>query len=137
MLNMIKLMLQRYRIMEIHTIKTEQEYENALQIIDQLLDAAENSERAEQLEILSILVEDYENKHYKMELPDPIAAINFRLEQLGLSRKDLEESIGSRGRISEILNRKRNLTLPMIRKLHKYLNIPADILILDTKKKTA
>ncbi|WP_316354042.1 helix-turn-helix domain-containing protein [Candidatus Trichorickettsia mobilis] len=123
--------------MEIHTIKTEQEYENALQIIDQLLDAAENSERAEQLEILSILVEDYENKHYKMELPDPIAAINFRLEQLGLSRKDLEESIGSRGRISEILNRKRNLTLPMIRKLHKYLNIPADILILDTKKKTA
>lgn len=123
--------------MEIHTIKTETEYEAALQIIGKLLDAKENSKQVEQLEILSILVEDYENKHYKIEMPDPIEAINLRLEQLGLSRKDLESCIGSRGRISEILSRKRSLTLPMIRKLHKNLNIPASILINETKKQIA
>lgn len=115
--------------MEIHTIKTEKEYDAALKAIDGLLNAKENSKQAEQLEILSILVEDYENKHYKIETPDPIEAISFRLEQLGLSRKDLEHCIGSRSRISEIFNRERSLTLPMIRKLHKKLNIPADILI--------
>lgn len=80
-------------------------------MIDTLLDSNENSKQAEQLEILSILVEDYENKHYKIGMPDPIAAINFRLEQLGLSRKDLENSIGSVGMLSEVLNRKRSLTL--------------------------
>lgn len=120
--------------MEVHTIKTEQEYQLTLKKIDALLDARENSKQAELLEILSILVEDYESKHYKIEMPDPIEAINFRLEQLGLSRKDLEKSIGSRGRVSEILNRKRNLTLSMIRNLHEYLNIPADILINESKK---
>ncbi|HJD55290.1 MAG TPA: helix-turn-helix domain-containing protein [Rickettsia endosymbiont of Pyrocoelia pectoralis] len=74
---------------------------------------------------------------YKIEKPDPIEAINFRMEQMGLCRKDLEKSIGSRSRVSEILNKKRNLTLPMIRKLHKNLNIPADILIQETQKKRA
>ncbi len=123
--------------MEIHTIKNEQEYKTALEQIDQLLSATENPENTEKLEILSILVEDYENKNYKIESPDPISAITFRMEQLGLSRKDLEQSIGSRGRIAEIFNRKRNLTLPMIRKLHKNLNIPTDILIRETKKKSA
>lgn len=72
-----------------------------------------------------------------MPAPDPIAAIKFRMEQLGLSRKDLEKSIGSRGRIAEIFNGKRNLSLAMIRKLHKNLNISADILIRETKKKSA
>lgn len=76
--------------MEINIIKTEKEYEKALKEIDNLLDAKENSSEAEKLEILSMLVEDYENKHYKIEAPDPIEAINFRVEQLGLSRKDLE-----------------------------------------------
>ena len=123
--------------MWIHTIKTEVEYETALQMIDTLLEAEENSEQTEQLEILSILVEDYESKHYKIEMPDPIAAINFRLEQLGLSRKDLEDCIGSRGRVSEVLNRKRSLTLSMIRKLHKNLNIPANILIHEVKEQIA
>lgn len=123
--------------MEIHTIKTEKEYEVALQQIDNLLDAKENSKQAEQLEILSILIEDYENKHYKIEMPDPIEAINFRLEQLGLSRRDLENYIGPRGRVSEVLNRKRNLTLAMIRKLHKNLNIPANVLINETRKQIA
>ena len=123
--------------MEINMIKTEKDYELALEKIDILLNADETSENLEQLEILSILVEDYENKHYKIEAPDPIAAIKFRMEQLGLSRKDLEESIGSRGRIAEVLSRKRNLTLPMIRKLHKNLGIPTDILINETRKKSA
>lgn len=123
--------------MWIHTIKTEVEYETALQMIDTLLEAEENSEQTEQLEILSILAEDYESKHYKIEMPDPIAAINFRLEQLGLSRKDLEDCIGSRGRVSEVLNRKRSLTLSMIRKLHKNLNIPANILIHEAKEQIA
>ena len=123
--------------MEIHTIKTEQAYESALKQIDGLLESKANSKQAERLEILSILVEDYEKKHYKIDMPDPIEAINFRLEQLGLSRKDLEKTIGSRGRVSEIFNRKRNLTLSMIRKLHNSLNIPTDILINETKKKSA
>ena len=123
--------------MEINMIKTEKDCERALEKIDILLNADETLENLEQLEILSILVEDYENKHYRIEAPDPIAAIKFRMEQLGLSRKDLEESIGSRGRIAEVLSRKRNLTLPMIRKLHKNLGIPTDILINETRKKSA
>ena len=123
--------------MEINMIKTEKDYERALEKIEILLNADETSENTEQLEILSILVEDYENKHCKIESPDPIAAIKFRMEQLGLSRKDLEESIGSRGRVAEVFSRKRNLTLPMIRKLHKNLGIPTDILINETRKKSA
>jgi len=123
--------------MEINIIKTEKEYEEALKAIDNLLDAKENSSEAEKLEILSILVEDYENKYYKIEVPDPIEAINFRIEQLGLSRKDLEKSIGSRSKVSEVLNKRRPLTLSMIRKLHKNLNIPADILIQEVHKKRA
>lgn len=123
--------------MEINIIKTEKEYEEALKKLDNLLYAKENSSEAEKLEILSILVEDYENKYYKIEAPDPIEAINFRIEQLGLSRKDLEKSIGSRSKVSEILNKRRPLTLSMIRKLHKNLNIPADILIQEIHKKRA
>jgi HTH-type transcriptional regulator/antitoxin HigA len=123
--------------MELHTIKTEEEYNGAMAMIDSLINAPENSEDSEKLELFSILVEDYENKYYKMEMPDPIEAIKQRAEQLGLTRKDLEQSLGSRARVSEILNKKRNLTLPMIRKLSKNLNIPADILIKETKREVA
>ena len=123
--------------MELHTIKTEEEYNGAMAMIDSLINAPENSEDSEKLELFSILVEDYENKYYKMEMPDPIEAIKQRAEQLGLTRKDLEQSIGSRARVSEILNKKRNLTLPMIRKLSKNLNIPADILIKETRREVA
>jgi HTH-type transcriptional regulator/antitoxin HigA len=118
--------------MEIHIIKNEDDYNNALSAIDKLLGAPENSILSERLEILSILVEDYENKYYQIDMPDPIEAIKARQEELGISRKDLEPIIGSRGRISEIFSRKRNLTLPMIRKLHNLLNIPASILINPT-----
>ena len=123
--------------MELHTIKTEEEYNGAMAIIDSLINAPENSEDSEKLELFSILVEDCENKYYKIEMPDPIEAIKQRAEQLGLTRKDLEQSLGSRARVSEILNKKRNLTLPMIRKLSKNLNIPADILIKETKREVA
>lgn len=123
--------------MDLHTIKTEKDYNDALAAIDNLLNCPENSEEAEKLELLSILVEDYEKKHYQIDAPDAISAIKQRVEQLGLTRKDLEKSIGSRGRVSEVLNKKRSLTLNMIRKLNKNLNIPADILIQDTKQKTA
>jgi HTH-type transcriptional regulator/antitoxin HigA len=123
--------------MEAHIIKSEKDYQEVLKEIDKLLNAPENSKEAENLEILSILVEDYENKHYQIEAPDPIDAINSRVDQLGLTRKDLEKSIGSRGRVSDILGKKRNLTLAMIRRLHKHLNIPADILISESKKKSA
>ena len=123
--------------MEIHTIKTEEDYEKALSVIDMLLSAPSGSEEVERLELVSILVEDYENKHYKIDTPDPIEAVKQRAEQLGLTRKDLEKSIGSRGRVSEVLNGKRTLTLAMIRKLNRNLNIPAEVLIQDFKKKTA
>ena len=123
--------------MEIHTIKTEEDYEKALSVIDMLLSAPSGSEEAERLELVSILVEDYENKHYRIDTPDPIEAVKQRAEQLGLTRKDLEKSIGSRSRVSEVLNGKRTLTLAMIRKLNRNLNIPAEVLIQDFKKKTA
>jgi HTH-type transcriptional regulator / antitoxin HigA len=123
--------------MELHTIKTEEEYNGAMAMIDSLINAPENSEDSEKLELFSIIVEDYENKYYKMDMPDPIEAIKQRVEQLGLTRKDLEQSLGSRARVSEILNKKRNLTLPMIRKLSKNLNIPADILIKETRREVA
>ena len=123
--------------MDLHTIKTEKDYQNTLGIIDNLLDALSGSEELEHLELLSILVEDYENKYHKIDAPDPIAAIQQRAEHLGLTRKDLEKSIGSRSRVSEVLNKKRSLTLSMIRKLNKNLNIPADILIQEEKQKIA
>ena len=108
-----------------------------MHIIDSLIDSPVGSKEADKLEVLSILIEDYENKYYKIDTPDPISAIKQRAEQLGLTRKDLEKSIGSRGRVSEVLNYKRTLTLSMIRKLNKHLNIPAEILIKDIRKKTA
>lgn len=123
--------------MEIHVIKTEEDYENAISIIDTLIDAPTGSPESEKLELISILVEDYENKHYKIEPPDPIDAIKQRAKQLGLTRKDLEKSIGSKSKVSEVLSKKRTLTLPMIRRLNKNLHIPAEVLIKETTKKIA
>jgi len=119
--------------MNIHPIKTEKNYEEALTAIDSLFDAAPGTEEGDHLDILTTLVEDYERKqHYDIPSPDPIEAIKFRMEQEGLTRKDLENLIGGRGRISEVLSGKRSLTLQMIRRLHKSLKIPARILIKDT-----
>ena len=115
--------------MEIKPIKTETDYETALAEIEQLFEAEPGTPEGDRLEVLTTLVEAYEDEHYLIPPPDPIEAIRYYMESRGLVRRDLEPYIGSRARVSEILNRKRPLSLAMIRRLHKELGIPADVLI--------
>ena len=115
--------------MDIKPIRTEADYDEALTQISGLLDAPEGSLDADRLEVLSTLVESYEERRHPIDPPDPVEAIKFRMEHMGLTRKDLEPLIGGRGRVSEVLNRKRRLSLSMIRNLHAGLGIPAEILI--------
>ncbi len=115
--------------MELKPIKTKAAYKKALKEISELLNAPPGSSEVDRLEVLSILVEAYEDEHHPIDPPDPIEAIKFRVEQQGLTRRDLEPYIGSRARVSEVLNRKRPLSVEMIRRLHKGLGIPAEILI--------
>lgn len=115
--------------MDIKPIKTEKEYETALKDIEELFDVEPGTPDGDRLEILVSLVEAYEDKHYPIPLPDPIEAINYYMEARGLTRADLEQYIGSRARVSEILNRKRPLTLSMIQRLHEGLGIPAEVLV--------
>ncbi len=110
-------------------VKTEGQYKNYLALIDTLIDCPEDSAEEEMLELVSILVEDYESRHYPIEAPDPIDAIKFKMEEAGLKRKDLVDYFGSASRVSEVLNRKRPLTLDMVRKLHKGLGISAETLL--------
>jgi len=115
--------------MNLKPIKTEQDYEAALQEIERLWDAAPDTPESDLLEILVTLVEAYEKEHYDLPPPDPIAALEYFIESRGWTRKELEPYIGSRGRVSEILSRKRPLTLAMIRKLERATGIPASILV--------
>lgn len=115
--------------MEVKPIKTETDYHEALERIDLLFDAKKGTVEGDELEVLSILVEKYEDEHFPIASPDPIEAIKFRMDQLGYKAKDMEAIIGARGRVSEVLARKRKLTLPMIRRIHKKLNIPTDVLV--------
>ena len=115
--------------MEIRPIKTEADYEAALEEIERLFDAAPDTPEGDRLEVLTTLVEAYEEKHYAIPLPDPVEAIQYHMESRGLTRRDLESYIGSRGRVSEILSRKRSLSIEMIRRLHAGLGIPAEVLI--------
>ena len=115
--------------MDIRPIRTEEDYRAALQEIEQLFDAAPNTPDGDRLDILATLVEAYEAQHYDIPTPDPIEALLYYLESRDLTRRDLEPFIGSRARVSEVLNRRRPLTLEMIRKLHLGLHIPADVLI--------
>jgi HTH-type transcriptional regulator/antitoxin HigA len=115
--------------MNIRPIKTKKEHKLALKRLDELFDAKPGSAEGDELEILSILIEHYENKQLLIEYPDPIEAIKFRMEQLGYRSSDLAELIGYKSRVSEILHKKRKLTIEMIRTLSKKLNIPAEILI--------
>ena len=115
--------------MELKPIKTKAACKEALKEISELLNAPPGSSEADRLEVLSILVEAYEDEHHPIDPPDPIEAIKFRVEQQGLTRRDLEPYIGSRARVSEVLNRKRPLSVEMIRRLHKGLGIPAEVLI--------
>lgn len=115
--------------MKIKLIKTEADYSAALARIDELFDAAPGSKNFDEVELLMKLVEFYEEQHYKIEVPDPIEAIKFRMEQMGMKRVDLEQYLGTRARVSEILNKQRNLSLAMIKKLHKEFGIPAESLL--------
>jgi len=115
--------------MEIDAIKYDADLKAALATIETLWKAEPGTPDGDRLEVLLALVSDYEHKHHPMPPPDPIAAIEFMMEQKGLTRRDLEPMIGGRGRVAEILNRKRPLTLDMIRRLSTGLDLPADILI--------
>ena len=123
--------------MNIKPIKTEQDYTNTLSQIESLMDAKPNTPQMDELEVLTTLVEAYEEQHYMMEAPDPIEAIKFRMEQEGLKQKDLITIVGSKSRVSEILNKKRKLTIEMIRNLHNQLHIPIESLFLDYKTNCA
>ena len=115
--------------MDIRPIKTEADYEAVLEEIERLFQAKPGTSQGDRLEVLTTLVEAYEEQHYNIPLPDAIDAILYHLESRGLSRRDLEPFFGSRARISEILNRRRPLSLEMIRRLHTGLGIPAHVLI--------
>ena len=122
--------------MNIHPIKTENDYDAALSEIERLWGSKEGTESGDKLDILLVLVEDYENKNHAIDLPDPVEAIKFRMDQMNLSRKDMEKMIGSRARVSEVLNRRRGLSLNMIRSLHSNLHIPLESLISSAEKST-
>jgi len=118
-------------------IRSEADYEAALTEIERLWGARIGTAEGDRLDILATLVDVYENEHYPMDPPDPIDAIKFRMEQQGLSRKDLEGILGSRTRVAEVLNRRRGLSMNMIRRLHDKLGIPAEVLIRPTRTKKA
>ena len=115
--------------MEIKPIKTEKDYNQALERLETIFDAQLGSAEGDELEVLGILIDKYENEHFPIGLPDPIEAIKFRMEQMGYNQNDLANIVGLKSRASEILNRKRKLSLEMIRQLHERLNIPTDVLI--------
>jgi HTH-type transcriptional regulator/antitoxin HigA len=119
----------RDKIMNIKPIKTDADYRAALKEIETLMMATPDTPKGEKLDVLVTLVEAYEYRHFPLDLPDPVEAIKFEMEQKGLTVKDLEPMIGKSNRVYEILNRKRSLTLNMIWKLHEELGIPAESLI--------
>ena len=115
--------------MEIKPIKTEKDYNKALERLELIFDASPNSKKGDEAEILSLLIENYENKHYPIESPDPIEAIKIRMEEMNLKQKDLVGIIGGKSRVSEILNKKKRLTVDMIRELEQILHISTSVLV--------
>lgn len=115
--------------MKAKVIKTEAEYESALARIEKLMDAQRNTAQGDEMELLSLLVHDYEQRVFPIDKPDPIAAIRFRMEQQGLRPRDLVPLLGSRSRVFEVLSGRRNLSLKMIRSLVSRLGIPAEVLL--------
>ncbi len=115
--------------MNIKAIKNESDYNQALKRLEEIFHAPADTKKGDEAEVLSILIEKYEDEHYPIEAPDPIEAIKFRMEQMGMKNKDLAEIIGYKSRASEILSRKRKLTLKMIRNLHDKLKIPYESLL--------
>ena len=115
--------------MEIKPIKTEQDYNMSIKRIEELWGAKRDTSEGDELDLLCTLVESYEMKHYPIAPPDPIDAIKFRMEQMGMTNADMVKYLGSQSRVSEILNGKRKLTLKMVKSLYKGLKIPAEILL--------
>ena len=119
---------------EVRPIRTKRDYESALKEVERLWGAKAGTSEGDRLDVLATLVDAYEAERYPMDPPDPVEAIKFRMEQQGLTRRDLEEIIGTRTRIAEVLNRKRGLSIAMIRRLHERLGISADVLIRPSRK---
>lgn len=117
--------------MEIAPIRNEKDYQKALERLEEIFDAKKGTEEGDELEILSILIDRYENENFPIEMPDPIEAIKFRMEQMGMKQKDLARVVGFKSRVSEILSKKRKLNLGMIRKLNARLHIPTEVLVQD------
>ena len=115
--------------MNIKPLKNEQDYEAALERLEVIFDAPINSKEGDEAEILSILIDNYENEHYPIDAPDPIEAIKIRMEEMNLKQKDLVGIIGGKSRVSEILNKKKRLTVDMIRELERILHISASVLV--------
>ncbi len=122
---------------ELKPIRTQADYDAALAEVERLWGAASGTPEGDRLDVLATLIEVYEAKHHPMDPPDPIEAIRFRMEQQGLTRKDLESIIGTRGRVAEVLNRRRGLSIEMIRNLHEQLGISAEVLIRPTRQNEA
>lgn len=115
--------------MKINPIKTEQDYQDTLKRLELIFDAEPNTPEDDELEVLGVLIDNYEKTNFPIDLPDPIEAIKFRMEQLNYNNNDLANIIGLKSRVSEILNKKRKLSINMIRKLHDTLQIPTDVLV--------
>jgi HTH-type transcriptional regulator/antitoxin HigA len=122
---------------EVKPIRSKRDYDAALKEVARLWGAKAGTPEGDRLDVLATLIDAYEVEHYPMDPPDPIEAIKFRMEQQGLTRRDLEEIIGTRTRIAEVLSRKRGLSIAMIRRLHERLGIPAEVLIRPSRKNAA
>jgi HTH-type transcriptional regulator / antitoxin HigA len=122
---------------EVKPIRSKADYERALKEVEHLWGAKAGTRKGDRLDVLATLIDAYEAEHYPIDPPDPIEAIKFRMEQQGLSRRDLEDIIGTRTRIAEVLNRKRGLSIAMIRRLHRRLGISAEVLIRPSRRKAA
>jgi len=127
---MIRLTQTKFK-MKIRPIRNEADYQKALERLEVIFDSKKGTEEGDELEILAIVIDNYENENFPIGMPDPISAIKFRMEQMGLKQKDLVEMVGFKSRVSEIMNKKRKLTLDMIRKLNANLHIPTEVLIQD------
>ena len=122
---------------EVRPIRSKRDHAAALKEVERLWGANAGTRDGDRLDVLVTLIEAYEEEHYPIDPPDPIEAIKFRMEQQGLTRRDLEEIIGTRTRIAEVLNRKRGLSIAMIRRLNERLGIPAEVLIRPSRKTAA
>lgn len=115
--------------MQVEVIKNKKQYDKTLQRFEEIFLAKSNTKEGKEAQLLALVIKDYEDKNYKIDAPDPVEAIKYRMEQMHLSKKELGEILGYTSRVSEILNRKRKLTLEMVRNLHEKLNIPLESLV--------